>query len=222
MIRHHLKPEQLHQDGQFELIRTVDYKQMKSFVIDIVRNRNRLLIIYSIFQLLSLSVWVGWFVLCLIDWQKKTIFCLLISFVFSLTVLIPLHESAHALAFLILGKKNIGFGAQLKKFVFYAEAHRQVIDRREITIVALMPLVLLGFAGLTLAIIGAATLLGTISAGVILIHPLFCAGDIALISYFNQYRPQELFSYDDRIQKKTFYFKKKEAVPGRDDLQVLT
>jgi hypothetical protein len=128
------------------------------------------------------------------------------SILFSLTILVVLHELLHALAFILLGKRDIGFGAQMRKFMFYAEANRQVLNRKQMLIVAFAPIVVIGLASILVTALTFPNPFSMFGLGVFAIHFSFCSGDIAIASYF--LRETGLYTYDDRSKNTTFYYKK--------------
>ena len=129
-----------------------------------------------------------------------------IGLISSLSALIIVHELLHAAAFLLLGKTDIGFGAQPLKFIFYAEANRQVLGKREMIIVALAPLIIISICCIVFSIVVFPSPVFLLGVVIFLIHFFFCAGDIALVSYF--LCKKELYTYDDRNERKTYYYQR--------------
>ncbi len=210
-MAHNYTPADLQNSEEFELIDVVNYDKLKSFILQHIKNRSGLLVIYSILQLLSIVFAVILLIMILFGvFSDHAIWYYLGGIVFSFTFIIVVHELLHALAFLLLGKRDIGFGMQLKRFVFYAEANMQVVNTQQIRIVGLFPLVIIA----VFCIAGALFCMNSnwffFFVAVFLIHFLFCAGDIAIISYFGQYK--NLYSYDNRSERRTYYFAKKNNI----------
>jgi hypothetical protein len=114
----------------------------------------------------------------------------------------------HGLALKITGAKKLSFGAYWKKFIFYAEADRHVLNHKQFELVALTPLFivkLVTFIGLVFFINHPAFyfFIFTMSA-----HSLFCAGDIGLLSIFYRNKDDEIYTFDVKVEKKSYYFKK--------------
>jgi len=132
-----------------------------------------------------------------------------LAILFSLSVLIVVHELLHALAYLLSGARRISFGLVPKKFIFYALADRQVIAPRAFHFVALTPFVVVKLA----CLVGLATTQNTLFIyfflTVMCLHSLFCAGDIAMLAFYNLYRGKEIFNYDNRIEGKTYFYLRK-------------
>lgn len=213
-MRHHLSPEDLQNKNNFELIDVVLYQNIKAFILKTLQQKSKLIFIYSIVQLFAIVIAIGTFsVLAYYHFRyernTESLKWFLISIVFSFTFLIPIHELIHALAFLILGKKAIGFGVQLRKFIFYAEADKQVLNRLEMSIVAFAPLVLIGGLTITLGVLIYQSSYFFFCLGIFLTHFVFCSGDIAIVSYFS--KKKNIYSYDDKNEKKTYFYLKKES-----------
>lgn len=213
-MKNNLTPEMLLNNPEFELVEEVSYDDLKSFLIKEIGKKGLIMTIYGIFQGISIAANVFIITYFTINFIKHETFIseliISLSTIFlSFFLIIPFHELIHAAAFIILGKKNIGFGAIWKKFVFYAESDRQVLNRREITIVALAPLIAISLICILLIILNFSFISTLIFAIIAFVHLLVCGGDIAIVSFFYRNRSREMFTFDDRELKKTFYYKKK-------------
>jgi len=213
MKRHGLSPEDILNNSGYELIEVVGYSDLKAFIMKEIEKKSALIIGYSIVQVLAFVVLgallsfysIGYFS----DGRfKPELITIGIAVLFSMTLLIPMHELIHAAAFLILGKKDIGFGVQWKKFLFYAESNRQVLDRKEMIFVAFAPLVFIEVTSLILIIAWLSTLTTLFFIVVFTIHLLFCGGDMAIVSFFNRHKTNEIFTFDDRKEKRSYYYQK--------------
>ena len=210
---HNLTPKDLQNEEKFILLEKVNYMQFKPFILKSLRNKSTLLTIYGIIQLITLVIATVILISLIIQSVKtgtiiQTLKWYLLSIGCSFTLLIPVHELLHALAFWVLGKKDIGFGAQLKQFIFYAEANCQVLDKSEMTIVAFTPLIVIELlASIFITFIHTSPLF-YFGLGIFLIHFLFCAGDIAIVAFFHH--KDGIYSYDDRMEKCSYFYKKRE------------
>lgn len=136
----------------------------------------------------------------LIDILKKAF----LSVPFLLLVVLPLHEGIHAAFFRILGARDVGFGYSLKGMMVYAYAHRFVMTLKENAFVAIMP-----FLIITPLLILMAALFPEWSGFwlfTLLFHTFGCLGDFILVRYFIRRRHQRFFTYDDIIQKRSYFF----------------
>jgi hypothetical protein len=213
-MRQSLTPDDLLTNPEFELFEEIDYANLKSFVVKEIERRSVLIVAYSIVQVVAILAVAGllaFFTIGLIvdgkfSSELITAGC---AILFSCTLLIPIHELIHAAAFLILGKRDIGFGVQWKKFLFYAEANMQVLNRKEMTIVGLTPLVVIAIVSTTIIALQISTLTSLFFALIFTVHLLFCGGDIAIISFFVRHKQHELYTFDNCEKKKSFYFVRK-------------
>jgi len=206
-------PEELLNDPDYELMNEVEYANLKPFIFDEIVKKSLIIKLYGIFQIIALLILIGvvsFFTVGLIkNGQYKTELLTIGCSVFaSFTLLIPVHELLHAAAFLILGKKDIGFGMQWKKFLFYAESNRQVLNRREMIIVALAPFLTILIAGLCCFFLSPSTIVSLSGLVIVLLHFMFCGGDFAIISFFNRHKEFKIYTFDDRKEKRSYYFKK--------------
>ena len=130
--------------------------------------------------------------------------------IFTLSFLIVIHELLHGLALKVTGAPKVTYGGYLKKFVFYAEADRHVLNREQFKLVALLPLVVVKI--LTL---GGILFFWTSPAVYFFIllmsaHSLFCAGDIGLLSFFYNDDENEIFTFDVKDEKTSYFYKRTE------------
>lgn len=133
--------------------------------------------------------------------------------VVSLTVLIPIHEGIHGLAYKLVGASRVAFGGSLKRFYFYAVADRFVLGPDQFRFVALAPFVVIS----TLAF--AATFYVSLNYqwlcwGVLLMHTGACAGDFGMLSFYARQEDREIYTYDVVEKKITYFYRRQD--PGRE------
>jgi len=213
-MKHGLMPTDLINNPEFELIEEINYANLKSFVVKEIERRSALIVAYSIVQVVAILAATGFLAFfafgLIIDGnfgaELTTAGC---AILFSCTLLIPIHELIHAAAFLALGKRDIGFGVQWKKYLFYAEANLQVLNRNEMIMVGLAPLAVIAIVSITIIALQISTLTSLFAAIVFTMHLLFCGGDIAIISFFVRHKHLEIYTFDNREMKKSFYYVRK-------------
>jgi hypothetical protein len=213
MNHHQLVPGDLQNNPNFELIEEVAYTDLKALIMKEIGYKSVLIKCFSIAQVIAIALLAGIIGFYLFGFMvdkafKAELIAIAAALVFSFTLLIIVHELLHAAAFRILGKRDIGFGAQWKKFLFYAESNREVLDRREMLVVALAPFVVILIAGLLCYFFIPYKPLSLGGLVVVLTHFFFCGGDFAIISFFNRHKPSEIYTFDDRNAKRSYYFKK--------------
>jgi hypothetical protein len=205
--------EELLNNSDYELINEVEYSNLKPFIFKEIGQKSVLIKLYGILQFIALVFLVGLFSFYTFGFikngiYKKELLTILGSVLFSFSLLIPVHELIHAVAFFILGKKDIGFGVQWKKFLFYAESNRQVLNRKEMIIVALAPFLTVLIAGLGCLFFSHSNVVSLSGLVVVLLHFMFCGGDFAIISFFNRNKPFDMYTFDDRSLKKSYFFRR--------------
>ncbi|HKK81345.1 MAG TPA: DUF3267 domain-containing protein, partial [Prolixibacteraceae bacterium] len=178
MMKHWYTPEILQNDKRFVLLEKVEYSDMKPFVKRILQNRSTLIMGYAYAQIIAFAFLLGLASFFLFQYFKNGEFLtelkwLGLSVLFSLTILVVIHELLHALAFLVLGKRDIGFGGQLRKFMFYAESNRQVLNSRQMLIVAFAPLVVVGIVSIVITVFAFPAPFYIFGLGVFALHFFF-------------------------------------------------
>lgn len=213
--------DQLQNSGDYELIAKINHHEIKEFVVDQLTGKGKIIRAYMIYQflmILSGMIFLGRSVILAFDNNLIPLYISLATLVFSFSILIVIHELLHGIALKVVGAKKIRFGAYLKKFTFYAEADRFVLNRKQFALVALAPLL----------IIQAITLLGILLFlnqpilyfWMILMstHSLFCAGDIGLLSLFYKHENSEVYTFDVKAEKTSYYYKKRSPEESLDEL----
>ena len=207
-----LKPEDLLDQNEFELLTEISHQKLREFVVEQISEEKFIIRIYSIYQLLMVLLFTFLFTRGIVL-AIKGYSALLVNIgwaaAFSLSALIIIHELIHALAYLLTGARRISFGVILKKFVFYALADRQVIAPRAFHIVALAPFVMVK----VICLIGIFLFLNQpvvyFFLSVMCLHSLFCAGDIAMLAFYRIHRGKEIYNFDDKSEGKTYFYSRK-------------
>ncbi len=204
--------KQLSDASSYELIYTVPYKEMRAFVIRNISSHSLLLKAFSVFQVISLAipfVLLSYELIMIytqqVSWEN--FFMIMAGVIFSFSFLILIHELIHMLAFRILGKRGLRIGANLRQFIFFVEADKIVLNKREYLFIAILPFVLVLFLGISLGFLFWNDSIAYFFICVGAIHSLFCAGDMAIISLMF-HESKEMYTFDD-AHKQTAYFYRK-------------
>lgn len=205
--------EALQQEENFELIAEVEHVHIKEFVIEQMLHDRKLIPAFMIYQLLMVLLGTFFLTRAIVLAFRGFPLPLLVSagtLVFCFTLLIVIHELLHGAALKITGAPKITYGGWLKKFMFYAEADQHVLNRPQFFLVAFTPLVvvqLITLAGIVIWFSHPAVYFFLILMSV---HSLFCAGDIGLASIFFRFPGRNVFTYDNREAKKSYYYVEKQ------------
>lgn len=210
-MRHTVK--QIMKNPRFQLLDKLHYDDIVDFATEYVRKRTRSMFFYLVLIIIFFILQWSAFLYGIFANDMNTISLLkqfLYGLIISLTIVIPLHELIHALGYFLLGARKIRFGAVLKHFAFYAVADDFVVNRNAFIFLALSPFIIVSLLNL----LGFVLVHGYASytyISVLFFHATMCAGDFALLSYFEFHRDKELYTFDD-VGKKTsyFYYKKPE------------
>jgi len=203
--------EELRNPEKYELIAQFNHSQIKEFVINQLTTKSRMIKVYMVYQILMIMVGMLFFTRSIVlafQSSSTPLYYSLAALVFCFTLLIIIHELLHGAALTLTGAKHINFGGYLKKFIFYAEADRFVINRRQFAFIALTPL----FAIKLITLIGIIFLFNHpvfyFLIFVMSSHSLFCAGDIGLLSIFYQHKKTAIFTFDVKAEKTSYFYRK--------------
>ncbi len=204
--------EELQNREQFEQIAQLNHSEIKQFVMQQLSGGGTIVLLFMVYQVVMILIGLFFFTRSAVQLFQHTpmpFYYSLAALFFCVTLLIVIHELLHGAALKIVGAKQVNFGGYLKKFIFYAEADRMVLNRGQFAFIALTPLVAIKIATLTGALFFLHSPQLYFFIFVMSAHSLFCAGDIGLLSVFYQHAKKEIFTYDIKEEKRSFYFLKK-------------
>jgi hypothetical protein len=210
MLKRNPGVEELQSGGKYRLVLELDFQDMIPFVLNHIRQRGLMSIIYLVANLVMLA-----FIPALIIAGRSglsgppvtwsVIFRQLVSGIFAGSILIiPLHELIHGLAYKILGSGKIIFGADLQQFIFFVTADRYPVSGIQTCFLALLPFVLINlvFWLITLWLFPGLLLF---SCCLLLSHNIMCIGDFAIANYVLR-SGNKVYSFDIPEQKKSYFY----------------
>lgn len=197
--------EEISDESGFEKLLELPYSEIASFVISRMRNKTLPMFIFWASCVVTLALSVV-FLLTLPEGTAIVTILghTLLGFVVLPLLLIPVHEILHIVPMLIVGAKNIRVGADIKQFMFYVAAHREVINKKEFISIALAPFIILTLA-LTTLILSLPGIWKFSMASLLFVHTTVCAGDFGLIDFYHEHGKREIYTWDD-ADKKVAYF----------------
>ncbi len=202
--------EELRNSEKYELIAQLNHRQIKEFVIKQLTENGKIIKVYMIYQVLMILIGIFFFTRSIVLAFQSSfdpLYYTIAAVVFSFSVLIVIHELLHGIALKITGAPKVNFGGYLEKFIFYAEADRFVINRKQFAFIALTPL----FAVKLITLIGIILLINHpvfyFLIFVMSAHSLFCAGDIGLLSVFYKNKTDEIFTFDVKAEKTSYFYR---------------
>ena len=203
--------DELRNSGEYELMAQLNHQQIKEFVINQLTENGKIIRIYMIYQIVMILIGMFFFTRSIVlafKGDSEPLYFSLAALVFCFSVLIIIHELLHGIALKLSGAPTISFGGYFKKFVFYAEADRFVINRRQFAFIALTPLVVVKLVTLTGIIFFLNNPLFYFLIFVMSAHSLFCAGDIGLLSVFYKFKNSEVFTFDVKEEKTSYFYRR--------------
>jgi len=206
-------PEQIQHGPGYKLVARISHDNIKAFLLEQFSGGSRLAKRYMIYQTIMGVVLAGLLVYSIVTFfkgSKMELEWFSLAVLISFTALVVIHELLHAAAFLITGVKNISFGANFWRFIFYVQADREVIQKKQFRFVALVPFVVVNLV--TAA--GALWCIWQNSPAVILwlsimaIHSFFCAGDYGLLCLYQNHPDKEIITFDMKHERCSYFYEK--------------
>lgn len=198
MSRPRLTPDDLAVGSHFTLLGEMRNSAMLDFVVEyFLRRRTWLIWVHHAMSLATLvtgltvafsndaGVWFN---------AGRALAAFAGAFVLLAVVILPLHEIVHALAYLLIGARDIRWGFSPRMAAVWVTAHRFVAGRAEYVFVALAP-----FALNAALIAGAIAFPGwrLILIFLLLWHLHGASGDWALMNFVWIHRKLGVWTYDD-------------------------
>ncbi len=200
--------DQLHKDPSFQLLLMLQHDDLLPFLQDQLTGKSKTMRYYLIFNVLILA---GMIVIGYQDIQAGVIGWsgILKSFGFGtllvFTILIVIHEGIHGIAYKIAGAPKVSFGVSWRKFYFYAVADKFIVSDKSFLIIALAPFLVIS-AGAISGLFFADVSVKWILLSIIFIHTGACAGDFAMLAFYEKHRHLgKILTFDD-VDKKISYF----------------
>ena len=203
--------EQLQNSGEYELIAELDHYHIKEFVIEQLSGGGKIVKAFMVYQLIMSLVgllFVTRSIALALHGELTFLYVTIGSLIFCFTFLVILHELLHGLAVKLTGARKVNFGGYFSKFIFYAEADRHVLNRRQFVFLALTPLAVVKIISLAGAVLFLHHPVFYFFIITMSIHSLFCAGDIGLMTLFYKYNNQEVYTFDVKEERKAYFFRK--------------
>lgn len=206
--------EELINNPEYEKLDEFSHNEIKQIIMREIGEGGSWANTSNLYQVLSLIAVILAAFKVFVPFLKHGIYQPLIAFaggiLFSVTFLIAFHEIIHALAYKYVGAKKLYMGMRLRKFLFFVQADKQVLDFHKFKIVALAPFITV----IVLTIIGMVFSYGHpmfyFFLSIFSIHSLFCGGDFGLLSYFENREDRKILTFDMVKEQKTYFYVKKE------------
>jgi len=201
-----LKVEDLEDQYKYRQILKIPYDELVPFVLDYIRRKSGLMVFFwsvcIIFLGIALFIRInisGYF-------PFKNIFLhTILGLVIFPVICIPIHELLHVIPFYLTGARNIRVSMDLKQYMFYVSAHKQVATAKEFRFVALVPFIIISL--LTLFLVLNLPGLWKWSLSLFLFaHATMCAGDFAMLNFYFLHRGKKIYTWDDADQKIAYFY----------------
>lgn len=206
--------EELVNNPDYEKLDSFSHKNIKHVVMREMGDGGKWATISNLYQVMGLiAILIGSFK-SFVPFIRRGDFNNLIGFsigiLFSVTLLVVVHEVIHAVAYKMVGAKKLSFGMRIRKFLFFVLADKQVFSLKRFEIVALAPVT-------TIALLTIVGMICTFNQpmfysflSIFGIHSLFSGGDFGLLAYFENRKEKEILTFDVKEEGKTYFYVKKE------------
>ncbi len=201
-----ITPEELDDQGRYRQLLSLSYDDLVPFILEYFSRRTWLTMAFWSFCLLlaGLAITIRIHITGFYE-LKRIILHSILGFVLLPIITIPLHEFLHIIPYFLSGARNIRVGMDLRQYLFYVTAHRQVAGQGLFRIVAIMPFTVLTMTSLILVFTLPGLWKWSFSA-FLFVHSTMCAGDLALLNFYHVNRGKKIFTYDDTDLKEAYFY----------------
>jgi len=208
--------EEIIHNPDYAEIKSIEHSEIKNLVINEIVNNQGSARIGNMYQIVGVLAFVlgGFKAFMPFYLNRETVFLvwLGIGLVFTFTFLIALHELIHAVAYKFVGARHLSFGIVWRKFLFYVQADREVLNYKQFKTVAMAPAVIVGI----LSVLGMAIFYNQPAFYFFLpifsFHSFFCSGDFGLLCFFENRPEMEVFTFDIKEEGKAYFYGKKKTI----------
>lgn len=201
-----LKVEDLEDQCKYRQILRIPYDDMVQFVLDYLKRRSGLMASFWSACLVFLGIAIivrinisGYFPF------RNIFFHTILGLVVFPLLCIPVHELLHIIPYYLTGARNIRITMDLKQYMFYVTAHRQVTRTGQFRFVALVPFVIMSLVLLYLVLNLPGLWKWSLSL-LLFAHSTMCAGDFALMNFYALHRGKKIYTWDDVDEKISYFY----------------
>jgi hypothetical protein len=123
-------------------------------------------------------------------------------------VLIVIHELIHALAYKFVGATHLSFGMNLKQFVFYVQADKQILNYKQFRLVALAPALVVSSLSIIAMLVFYQHAVFYFFIPIFAFHSVFSGGDFGLLCFFSNRNDKDIVTFDIKAEGKTYFYAK--------------
>jgi hypothetical protein len=201
-----LSADDLLDQSRFRHILTISYDEIVPFVLDYIRRRTNLTVLFwsicLMFFVIAITIRIdigGYF------GYKNIITHTFLGLIIFPVAIIPIHEVLHIIPYYFAGARNIKIGMDLGQYMFYVTAHKHVASPLQFKIVALVPFIVITLASFFLVLCLPGLWKWSFSL-FIFVHTTMCAGDFALLNFYYINRSGKIYTWDDADLKEAYFY----------------
>lgn len=206
-------PEELRELDRFKKLADLDHHEMVPFILGNLKNRNPINSLFKHGTLLLIAfilyMWIG-------RWDSAAFFLGLgAGLLFTFTIGIVLHELFHLLVYKFLGAKKTRLKALWNQGAVAAVADQFVVSEKEFYWLAFTPFIVLTIAGITGLFFTYGWIFYALSVFLVM-HATACIGDFSLAGYMYEHRNQQIYTFDDAENDRSFFYVEKDPAEGEE------
>ncbi len=201
-----LKVEDFDDQVNYRQILSVPYSELINFVLEYLRRKTGLMVFFWALNIFLLVTAFSFRIHISGYFPLKSIFLhSMLGLVFFPILSIPVHELLHIIPFLMTGARKIRVGMDLRQYIFFVTAHRHVTSQGQFRFIALVPFITINIALIILIIMLPGLWKWSLSL-LLFVHTTMCAGDFAMLNFYQVNKGKKIYTWDDADEKKAYFY----------------
>jgi hypothetical protein len=116
-----------------------------------------------------------------------------------------MHEGLHIVPYLLSGARRIRIGMDLRQYIFFVTAHRYVTTSLQFRIVAYTPFIVISLSLFAMIFLLPGLWKWSLSL-FLFMHATMCAGDFALLNFYQVNKEKKIYTWDDADLKEAYFY----------------
>lgn len=199
--------EELDDISRFTRELKLAYEDVAVFVMGRLKNRSTAMIAFWVVTALTVVLNVVlWIKVIRTPAHHSMITGTILGFILLPVALAPLHEAIHYIFLRISGATDIRLGMDLRQGIIYLSAHRHVIGKKSFRIIATSPFIMVNILLAGLIFASASVWLEWVLSAALFMHASMCIGDLVLLGYMEEFKPRQVYTWDDVEAKEAYFY----------------
>lgn len=196
--------EEITNSEKFVKVEELDHDDIAPFVLQNMRAQNPFTILFKLFLVIIGSTVTAQLIIFWAGLESLLGFLAGILLLFTAGIIV--HEVLHLIAYALLGARKLAIVPKWSQGAVVAAADGFVLAKNGFYFLAMTPFIVLTASGIYALFLITDPFLYAMTLSFLLFHTLACIGDFGLASYFYEQRRKKIFTFDDMVAGKSYFY----------------